>query len=394
MAIENTNISSALDIVSFLEQNNGKLIINVAVDAVGHTLAEFDNYARMRLTGELDPQGTHLYMGPEEERALTIASIYGEALFPLIFLSPLAPEMVRSIALFRPDLTVDVGISSFKAAPVAGKTEIVEVSPDGYTVYRTSLRCLLDDTTAYYRRKLATQGQNPMHRQLPLIDELENFIDAKGKPLALIQIKDEESSGSPEASSAETYMPTLEYLKDQGYHLVQVGREHHPKIFSEFGVVDYANSPLASFTNDFCLFSNASVCLFGPSGVSYFADIMEKPFVLTNSWWMTVPPFSPKAVIIPALAKSRSDGELMNFRDQLNLQLISSVYFPVEDFEIVNPDGDDILAAMKECLEVDKKMQPLNERQQNFKKLAANTPNAVSLSRVSAGFLERYKQLL
>lgn len=394
MAIENTNISSALDIVSFLEQNNGKLIINVAVDAVGHTLAEFDNYARMRLTGELDPEGTHLYMGPDEERAKTIASLYGEALFPLIFLSPLAPEMVRSIALFRPDLTVDVGISSSKVAPMAGKTEIVEVSSDGYTSYRTSIQGLLDDTTAYYRRKLATQDQNPLHRQLPLIEELEDFIDAKGKPLALIQIKDEESSASPEASNAETYMPALEYLKDQGYHLVQVGREHHPQIFSKFGVVDYANCPLASFTNDFCLFSNASVCLFGPSGVSYFAEIMEKPFVLTNSWWIPAAPFSAKAVIIPALAKSRSDGELINFRDQLNLQLNSSVYFPIEEYEIVNPDADDILAAMKECLELDKKTQPLNESQQDFKKLAANTPSGLSLSRVSADFLERYKQLL
>jgi putative glycosyltransferase (TIGR04372 family) len=394
MAIENTNISSALDIVSFLEQNNGKLIINVAVDAVGHTLAEFDNYARMRLTGELDAQGTHLYMGPEEERALTVASIYGEALFPLIFLSPLAPEMVRSIALFRPDLTVDVGISSYKVAPIAGKTEIVEVSPGGYTSYRTSIQGLLDDTTAYYRRKLATHEQNPLHRQLPLIEELEDFIDDRGKPLALIQIKDEESSASPEASNAETYMPTLEYLKDLGYHLVQVGRERHPQIFSKLGVVDYANSPLASFTNDFCLFSNASVCLFGPSGVSYFAEIMEKPFVLTNSWWIPAAPFSAKAVIIPALAKSRSDGDLINFRDQLNLQLSSGVYFPIEDFEIVNPDADDILAAMKECLELDKKMLPLSESQQDFKKLVANTPSGLSLSRISVDFLERYKQLL
>ena len=121
---------------------------------------------------------------------------------------------------------------------------------------------------------------------------------------------------------------------------------------------------------------------------------MEKPFVLTNSWWIPAAPFSAKAVIIPALAKSRSDGELINFRDQLNLQLNSSVYFPIEEYEIVNPDADDILAAMKECLELDKKTQPLNESQQDFKKLAANTPSGLSLSRVSADFLERYKQLL
>jgi hypothetical protein len=49
---------------------------------------------------------------------------------------------------------------------------------------------------------------------------------------------------------------------------------------------------------------------------------------------------------------------------------------------------------MKECLKLDKKMQPLNEPQKSFKKLAGNTPSAVSLSRVSADFLERYKQLL
>jgi putative glycosyltransferase (TIGR04372 family) len=394
MATKDKNINSALDIVSFLERNNGKLIINVAIDAVGHTLAEFDNYARMRLTGELDPKGTHLYMGPDEDRAKTVASLYGEALLPFVFLSPLAPEMVRSIALFRPDLTVDVGISSFKVAPIEGKTLFIEVLPGGYTVYRTSQDCLLDDTTAYYRRKLVTRENNPMHRQLPLIEELEDFIDARGKPLALVQIKAEESSASPEAINVETYMPTLAHLKDLGYHLVQVGREYHPKIFTKFDVVDYANSSLASFTNDFCLFSNASVCLLGPSGISYFAEIMEKPFVLTSSWWITSVPFSHKAVTVPALAKPRSGGELINFQDQVNLQLKNTVYFPVEDFEVVNPDAADILAAMKECLELDKKMLPLNEPQKSFKKLAGNTPGAVSLSRVSADFLERYKQLL
>ena len=55
--MEQIEINSPLDVINYLERNNGKLIINISTDAVGHVLAEFDNFMRMRLTGEIAQDG-------------------------------------------------------------------------------------------------------------------------------------------------------------------------------------------------------------------------------------------------------------------------------------------------------------------------------------------------
>lgn len=391
-------INSALDVVSMLEASNGKLVINISPDAVGHVLAEFDNFARMRLTGEIAPDGAHLYFGPVEERVSTIAELYGDKLCAGYFLSDLAPEIARNIALFRPDLVVDVGFSSFKIAPVEGKTfgdQSVSINErDKHFIYRTEVNVLHQDGLAYYRRRLSTMASMPMACQFDIPEDLDRLIDLRGKRLALVQIKDFETTGTAEATDPKTYIPALEYLKDQGYQLVQVGREHHPACFADIGVVDYANSSLASFKNDFVLFSNSDISLVGPSGVGIFAEIMGKPYVFTNSWHIIWPPFSPLCVFVPALARSRANGELMNFPDQLKLFPERGVYFPHADYEVVKAKGDDILAATIETLELEKNLTLLNENQQNYRMLAPDTCNSESLSRISATFIERYKHLI
>ena len=387
------SITSALDVVSFLEANDGKLVINIATDAVGHVVGEFDNFARMRLTGEISPQGGHLYMGPVEERVATIAEMYGDSLCASYMFSPLAPEIVRSIALFRPDLTVDVGYSSYKVAPIEGRTTEAHIFENSYFSYTKPLG-FLEDVLACYRRRLQTFDTHVMARKFDMPADLERFIDARGKRIALIQIKDFASSGGAEAINPDCYRPAMEYLRDLGYQLVMVGREGYPEIFSRLGVIDYANSPLASFKNDLILFSNANFCLLGPSGISLFAEVMNIPFVFVNHWCPNVPPFPPYCVNVPALARSRRDGSLMSFKEQLKLMYTYGVYFPSEVYEPVSPDGNDILMGTQEALGLEENLTLLNENQARYKQLAPDSSCAVALSRVSAAFLERHQDLL
>lgn len=385
---------SALDVVDYLERNDSKLIINISTDAVGHVLAEFDNFARMRLTGEISSDGNHIYMGPDEEKVATIAEMYGDLLCKNYFLSSFAPELVRSIALFRPDLTVDVGMSTYKVSPIEGVAYQVQTIDDKYMVYRSSLEALADDTLVYFRRRLETFDTLPLARNFTMPSELEKFINARGRPMALIQVKDFSSSGGAEATDPSSYKPAMQYLHDLGYVLVQVGREQHPDIFSQFEVVDYANSSLASFKNDLILASKANLCLVGPSGVSYFADIMGKPLVYVNNWWIELPPFSPYCVTVPALVKSHSDGKLLTFLEQMALFYRCGVRFPEEEYEPVHPNGKDILAGVQEAVELEKNLTLINKNQQRFKMLKPEGCNAVSLSRMSAAFLNRYQSIL
>ncbi|MBF0095228.1 MAG: hypothetical protein HQL34_11895, partial [Alphaproteobacteria bacterium] len=49
-------MASAEDLATVLKSTNGRLIVNVSPDAIGHTIGEIDNFMRMKLTGEYDAE--------------------------------------------------------------------------------------------------------------------------------------------------------------------------------------------------------------------------------------------------------------------------------------------------------------------------------------------------
>lgn len=393
-----TTFESALDVVRYLEANNGKLVMNIGIAAVGHMLVEFDYFARLRFLGEVAPGGTHLYMGAYEERAACLLEMYGSALCSAAVLSDTAPEMARAVALFRPDLTVDVGTSSTKYAPILGRALTDDLDTHGRIKYNSQHPDLLRDQQNSARRRIETYEYNPMRRRFDMPADLEALVKLEGRRLALIQIKAEFSSGSPEATNAETYLPALKHLRGQGYRLVFVGREKMPDVFSGLGIVDYANSPLASFKNDLILFSNASFALVGASGISQFADLMGIPYVMVNAWMISSQPLSHACVVVPALARSRETGELLTISDQVQQYNRTGTHFPLGLLEPVQPDAADTLAAVAEALDIAKRPCSLSEEQRRFRDITVSNDALgvapYTLSRVSSAFLQRHQQIL
>jgi putative glycosyltransferase (TIGR04372 family) len=388
--------NSPLDVINHLESNNGKLIINIASDAVGHVLAEFDNFARMRLTGEIAPDGAHLYMGPDEEFVACIAEMYGDTLCSNYVLSSNSLEIVSNIAHYRPDLTVDVGISSVKMGPIDGLPCRPSFVDNKYFRYQLIFfQSFIDAQKALYRRRLQTSKFLPMAQKFPIASNLEQFINARGQKIALLQLKDFPSSGGADATDPDTYLPSMRYLRDLGYKLVLVGREQYPEAFASLGVVDYANSPLATFKNDLVLFSNADFSLTGPSGISQFPEIMGTPFVYVNNWQPLLPPFSPHCVCAPAVLKLKGEDKFLTFSEQLDLMETTGVDFPKDQpYDAIPPDSDDILMATQEAIELVDNPLPLDKNQQLMRELRPDTTNECSLSRTSAAFLKRYQTLL
>ena len=337
-------------------------------------------------------------MGPDEERAACLLEMYGTTLCSAAVLSDSAPEIVRSIALFRPDLTVDVGTSSTKCAPIEGRTLTDDFDTHGRISYNSQFADLLRDQQSAARRRFETYDQNPMRRRFDIPPDLKALVDPKGRRLALVQIKVEYSSGAPEATQAASYLPALKYLLDLDYRVVLVGRERFPDSFARLDVVDYANSPLASFKNDLILFSNASFALVGGSGISQFADLMGIPYVMVNAWMISSQPMSHSAVVAPALARSRETGKLLTFSHQVEQYKHTETHFPLGPLTPVQPNAVDTLAAVIEALELEKSPADLDEDQRRFKEIVINNDSAgtasYTLSRVSSAFLQRYRHLL
>ena len=389
---------SALDVVRYLEANNGKLVINIGTAAVGHVLQEFDYFARLKFLGKVAPDGAYLYMGAYEERAACLLEMYGDALCSAVVFSDMAPEMVRSVALFRPDLTVDVGTSSSKCAPIEGRTLTDDFDSHGRIKYNSQHTDLLRDQRGFAKRRFESYEYNPLQRHFEMPPDLEALVDLRGRRVALIQIKEIFSSGTPEPTKTETYLPALRYLRDLDYQLVFFGRERMPEPFSELGVINYANSPLATFKNDLILSSNASFALVSSSGISQFPDLMCIPYVMVNGWMLSAQPPSHLCVAAPALARSLETGELLTFSDQVRQYMSTGTHFPLELLEPVQPDEEDTSAAVIEALELEKSPKGMNADQLRFKAIAIENDSIglapYTLSRVSSAFLQRHQQLL
>ena len=390
---------SALSIVELLEAQDGKLVGNVSCEAVGHLLAELNNHICKQVLGEAP--GFAIYLGPDNERTNAIKDLYGPTLPINFVLSEMGEEMERAISLFRPDLVEDAGISSYKFAPVEGRTVGQRPTDDGHMLYVVEPASMAQDTADLYRRKRETRQLFSLARRFEMPPELENFIAAHGRKIALISHKtiggkDFVGSGAAKSFDPRNYLPTLKHLKDEGFQLVHFGREPYPEIYRAFDVIDYANSPLASFRNDLILASHAGFGLFGSSGISWFAEWMDMPFVMVNMWTIDSPPFSDKAVYLPTLARDLTSGDLVNFEKQLWFRQEHGVFFPHSVYEATDCSAEDILTATRECLEMERVGNvALTENQRRYQEtVSAHPTSKQALSRISAAFADKHADLM
>ena len=94
--------------------------------------------------------------------------------------------------------------------------------------------------------------------------------------------------------------------------------------------------------------------------------------------------------------KSQRNQKYLTFSEQRDIMDRVGICFPNEQpYDIIAPDGNDILMATQEAVSLAENLAPLNENQQRMKVLRPNdTLIESSLSRTSAAFLERYEKLL
>jgi putative glycosyltransferase (TIGR04372 family) len=390
---------SARSIVELLEAQNGKLVGNVSCEAVGHLFAELNNHICKQVLGEAPDFA--IYLGPDNERTNALKDLYGPTLPINFVLSSMGEEMERAISLFRPDLVEDAGISSYKFAPIEGRTVGQRETKDGYLLYIVEPTTIAQDTAELYRRKRETRPLFSLARKFEMPSELENFIAAHGRKMALISHKkiggkDFVGSGAAKSFNPRNYLSTLEHLKDEGYQLVHFGREQYPEIYRAFDVIDYANSSLASFRNDLILASHADFGLFGSSGISWFAEWMDMPFVMVNMWTIDSPPFSDKAVYVPTLAKDLTSGDMVGYEKQLWFRQEHGVFFPHSVYEATDCSPEDILAATRECLEMERQDDvPFTENQRRYQATVSAHPTPKqALSRISAAFADKHADLM
>lgn len=386
------SMATAEQLESILVHTNGRLIVNIAPDAVGHALAEVDNFLRMKMTGEYDKNMPSYFFGQDYAgRLVTIASLFGDLIFDNWAINDYGAFLATIVANARPDLTVDVGISSYKIAVPRGR-DAIRWERQGF--YRMSFACSYLDHLAYHKRFAATADQYPFIDRVELSNEIEEFIGAKGGRVAVVHFKEMETSGSASPTRVEDYEMTLGFLKDSGYTIVLAGREPMPQSWLRFGVVDYANSLLATFENDFRIMRRADVGVIGSSGIQLFLELFDKPFVQVNTKAPATPPWGRRAVTVPSLYKINQDGRTPSFVDHLRYNITHGISYDKTECTPFPPTETQIRQATDEALLLGSDPNlPMTERQKKYKALDPNGCVGFSLSRVSDSFLKDHENL-
>lgn len=382
----------------------------------GHMLAELDNFLRMRHLGETSRNRP--YLAVFKPTALNLPVHLTQA-FPGIFGPNTGMQLIEDEVLYRqtlelqmvlPDHVVDVGLSHFKIQLLHPQdrmeARLYEAGGPRSPFWIISQRTLTRANMEWQRRCAQSPDFCPWRPLPQLSPELSAFVGADQGPLALLHARTGLRSGADNAgvgpAPADLY-PTIDHLHTNGFRVVKFGIEPCPPEWRDRGVIDYSGSPLRSFYNDICLIGAASVALYNGTGMSALTDVLGTPMVSYGHWHLPWVPQTSRGVVVPALMRSRENGRVQRFAEQIAFYRQSpelwekgnAINFPKDTYEPIAPDSGDILAAVKEALSLAGANIPAcTELQERYAAMERNGYYRYCRSRISQAFLERYRDAL
>ena len=358
------DLTSAKNLVQSLRSENAKLIINIAQGVFGHIITEIDNYLRMRIHENIGSENPCLFLGEDENLTVELLSLY-EGVFEAVSLDHIHKVTGDHVANCHPDLTLDVGMSSYKIAPPSRGYAYAE-HIHNTVFYRTGfINGSYRDHIQYYKRLNATAKFQPMRLEVPCPEQLRTFVDRNARPIVLIQQRQEISAANKIIASDKLYEPAIEYLEDSGFTVVFVGREVLPDSWKKLGVIDYANSQFANLQNDFHLFRLASLALLSASGTNWLAEIQATPYLQINNAQGASPPFSRYSITLPSMWTHIEDNKMCTALEQIHHNFTYGAG-SVPGMHTQSVDADDILEGIQELENLIKEWRPPSSLQNKW----------------------------
>lgn len=382
-------------VIFLMRRRHIKVIFNI-VPGLGHNTVELDLFFRMQSLGMIGNDYRIVLVRRSNAIHNDTLSLYRRQ-FWLATKSNVIFDLVIPAAASAADLRIDCGLSRLKwhyepdrvlAIPYGGQSYLHQVSKaENREAWRR-----------YYEIRRKTADLNPLKEGIGVDKPLRKFLLDLKKPLALVHIKYHVANATAAPTDPAAYVPAIDWLKSQGYLVVQVGREPMPECFRTLGVLNYAESDLASYRHDLQIFAHASLAVTAGSGIALIADCMGIPLVYLDSWHIGMPMASAHCVIVPSLVRNRATGKLLTFREQLDLYFSledsGAEIFPKDHFAGRNADAAEIISAVKEVLSMKDKVASISPLQQQFRDLDRAGLGSMTDARISEFFVQRHADLL
>ena len=251
-----TYMESAFDLYKFLKDNNNLIAANMLYPwAPGHMISELDNLLRMIRVGDVPPNVACLVPVAENPITATIAEIYAPLLNELriVYVPNNAIYLwSREIARACPDMVVDVGLSHVKYALKTMEENRLSMY-QGLLHHVITNQGVVRDNVAWAKRRSQSMDYRPLSRLPEMGDDLRRFLGDRCEKIAVIHSRSVIANAGV-TSPPEQFYSSLGFLRDTGHTIVFVSREPYVEEFNRFGVLNYAESPVASFRNDLHLF--------------------------------------------------------------------------------------------------------------------------------------------
>lgn len=400
---------------NYFNRPENRLLVNMLFpDSPGHMICELDNFMRMRHLGEIPENLSYYAVFPSSVLHLpsTIATVLPKAFAPesgiQVIIDDEIYKLANDISLARPELAIDPGLSHIKV--VLGseedrkKSRLMYYSNWPRMYWIISNKMLLKNTTEWYRRRKESADYCFLAGIPSLSSELQDFLGGNVEKLALIHIRSSLRGAAGNAGTftePELLMSTLGYLRDMGYTIVKIGLEPYPESWAHFSVINYSESSLRNYTNDLILLKAAKFVMMNATGFEAVSDILGTPMVSYGRWSLAMLPCSRNCVNLPSLMRSKANGCLLKFKEQIDFYLSlpelwqkNVLGFPTDEFDERPPTADEFLAATQEAIALGENFVPMSAEQEKFLNLDRKWLYADIQSRFSQQFLERFSKAL
>lgn len=380
-------------IVLILKYTKISFLVNNISNSPGHVSSELDYFLRSLHLGRLDASKRYVVIWPRSEVAHGAKAIY-RGKFANFIVSDVLYAVTLPLTMRYPELRTDCSLSAVDESLLRCKKYGFNLLP----LLRQEVRPFEEIWKryfAYFLVRSQTSGLTPMKNCEPMSSELREFLGEAKNKYALIQIKTHAVNATATPTDPYSYVETIKYLMTEGIKIVFAGREAMPNQFKELGVLNYAESKIASFQHDLELVQNANFVLSSASGFGWLVDTMGIPLVYANQWSFACPAPGRYTVMVPALFRD-STGQPWSFKDQISYfyDRKDSVSPIPSSSNVRSASALEILKATKEAMDLGQSFKPKTVLQQNFQTVRKTAPLAVAESRVSQHFIEKFKCLM
>jgi putative glycosyltransferase (TIGR04372 family) len=358
------DVVSAPALLRSLREMNGLVVTNITSDIFGHVISEIDNYARLRVSGEVSQETPCMFFASPEKIIKNLLEIF-PGIFEVTSLDFAHQLFGEQIVNCHPELGLDVGLSSYKTSlPARG---YVFAQRDGNKIiYRTGfINGIYSDMIKYFKRIKATPDFHPLRIEAPCPATFHDFIDTGGQPIVVMHQRKVMSAGTKVIAGDDLYVPTIEYLKDNNYTIVFSGREEFPDSWRKYGVIDYANSTHASMMNDLHLYRMAKFGLLAASGTNLLAETQCMPYVQINSSQGAIPTYSMNSIMLPSMWCDEKTSQMVSAAKHIRNNLVFGVG-GVSGMKSQSITSQDLLCATQELEQLIEKWTPRTQLQNKW----------------------------